>query len=106
MRKAKRLEQEELLRAAYDETIFVLEMLRSPWLDYWNPVAFGYRFEATVALDRLASKLALPVPRAQIEEQLAAITVFREFGKHGTVFAEEVAILRRRWEEKEGPRRC
>jgi hypothetical protein len=102
-RRAKRLEHRGLLQAAYDETIFALEVLRSPWLDYWNPVAFGYRFEATVALDRLASKLGRPVPRAQIEEQLEAIGMFREFGQHDTVFEEEVSALRRRLQAREEP---
>jgi hypothetical protein len=104
-RRAKRLEHKGLLQAAYDETIFALEMLRSPWLDYWNPIAFGYRFEATLALDRLAAKLGLPVPRVQIEEQLEAIRMFREFGQHDTVFDQEVSILRRRLQEREGPHR-
>jgi hypothetical protein len=102
-RRARRLEKKGMLNEAFDEILFALEMLRSPWLDYWNPLAFSYRFEATVALGRIALRLGRPVPREPLEEQLEAIQMFRAFAHHDAIFDQEVTLIRRYLDGKSEP---
>jgi hypothetical protein len=78
---------------AYQEMLFALQMLRSPWIDYWNPIAFSYRLEAAVTLNRLAHRLGLRPPRGDLEEQLAAIRMLRSLSQDDQLLAEEFATI-------------
>jgi hypothetical protein len=92
-RRAKHLERQGMSVAAFDEAAFAFEMLRSPWLDYWNPVACSYRFKVALALARLAPLAGRPMPEEQLEEELEALKAFQKFSGYDGMFKDEIGML-------------